>query len=591
MNWILLHITSFIYIILLAMFYFRKTHISNIENKIYKNLLISNILGLVIEFCCFFAVPNASNMPLFTFVVTKLLLMYYVYFLTIYTIYVFVICRKTEKNSVGELNTFFSKISMRCFSVMAVLIALIAALPIEYYYDGINIYTYGSSVDFLQVIFVAVMSIWCYVLIKNYKNIKIHKYLPVITFVMLALIAGVIQKFYPQILLTTPIETLVIFLMYHTIENPDMKLLDELHKSKEISDSANEEKMMFLYNISQEIRKSTDIVDDYANLILESNDSDEIKNSARNIKIETTKFNSLMNEMFDVSKIDSSNIKVYNSKYSVKNILKEIITIYNNKCGKKMLEFRVNVDHNVPELLYGDSINLKKALMIILDNSLEYTDSGYVEFNVNTVIKNDVCRLIISVEDSGSGIKGEDINGIKINSKSFSEANKLITLMSGAINISSNYGYGTKVKIILDQKIELIENEDVIKYESLYDNIKLLMVDDSEAGIKIIDKIIKGTNINMDFAMNGKECIDKIKIGNYDLILLDEQLTQISAMELIKKINGIKNFDIPIVLLTKDNSFEYNDEYKNMGFSDYILKPVKKKDLLDVIDKCIKKDK
>ena len=133
MNWILLHITSFIYIILLAMFYFRKTHISNIENKIYKNLLISNILGLVIEFCCFFAVPNASNMPLFTFVVTKLLLMYYVYFLTIYTIYVFVICRKTEKNSVGELNTFFSKISMRCFSVMAVLIAVIAALPIEYY--------------------------------------------------------------------------------------------------------------------------------------------------------------------------------------------------------------------------------------------------------------------------------------------------------------------------------------------------------------------------------------------------------------------------------------------------------------------------
>ena len=91
--------------------------------------------------------------------------------------------------------------------------------------------------------------------------------------------------------------------MFFTIENPDMKLLEELHRSKEISDAANEEKTMFLYNISQEIRNSTDVVDDYANLILESNDSEEIKDSARNIKGETSKFNSLMNEIFDVSRL------------------------------------------------------------------------------------------------------------------------------------------------------------------------------------------------------------------------------------------------------------------------------------------------
>ena len=96
----------------------------------------------------------------------------------------------------------------------------------------------------------------------------------------------------------------------------------------------------------------------------------------------------------------------------------------------------------------------------------------------------------------------------------------------------------------------------------------------------------------MDFATNGKECLDKIKAyDKYDIILLDEQLTQITGEELIKKINNIRNFDIPVILLTKDNKYEYNDEFKKLGFSDYILKPVNKKELLDKINKYVKKDK
>ena len=125
----------------------------------------------------------------------------------------------------------------------------------------------------------------------------------------------------------------------------------------------------------------------------------------------------------------------------------------------------------------------------------------------------------------------------------------------------------------------------------MFEDINLLMVDDSDSGIKIIDKLIKGSNIKMDFATNGKECIDKIKsYGKYDIILLDEQLSQISAMELISKIKNIRNFNIPVILLSKDNSYEYNDDYKKLGFSDYLLKPVKKDKLLNKINEYVKKD-
>ena len=583
---IALIICSLVYSLLILVVYLTKKKVNTYETKLYNGLIVLNLVNLLVELLCCYTVSNIDKMPFVTEVVNRLFLLVILYWQSVFTVYNYSISFK----KVNEKLNFRTKIGKIFIITLLIMILGLLFLPLEYYNSNGLVYSYGDSANFLYCIVVVYFISWIIMYAKRHNNKKNRKYLPIVMFIFIMGIALIVRALNPGILIISSSFAFVTNLMFFTIENPDMKLLDELHKSKEISDSANEEKMAFLYNVSQEIRNSTDIVDDYANLILETDDTEEIKDSARNIKAETSKFNSLMNEMFDVSKLDASNIKVYNNKYNVKNILKEVVSVYNIKCGKKTLDFRVNIDHNIPELLYGDSINLKKVLTIILDNSLEYTKSGYIEFNVNTIIKNDVCRLMISIEDSGSGIKGEDINKLKVNNKSFSEANKLITLMSGAINISSDYGYGTKVKIMLDQKMELVDDKEIDMYENLYDNIRMLMVDDSEAGIKIIDKIIKGTNIKMDFAMNGKDCLSKIKNEGYDLILLDEQLTQISAMELIKKIKGIKGKNMPVILLTKDNTFEYTDEIKKIGFDDYILKPVKKKELLKKIDICKKKD-
>ena len=162
--------------------------------------------------------------------------------------------------------------------------------------------------------------------------------------------------------------------MYFTLENPDMKLLKELHKAKEISDNANEEKTMFLYNMTQEIRNTTDKINDEADIILDSDSLEQDKDSARNIKGETAKFRSTVNDIMDVSAIDTSSIKIYNSKYNIKNLLKEIVSMYNGVCMNKGLEFRTNIEHNIPKLLYGDSINLKKSIMNILTTSIKSTD-------------------------------------------------------------------------------------------------------------------------------------------------------------------------------------------------------------------------
>ena len=244
------------------------------------------------------------------------------------------------------------------------------------------------------------MFVWTIVILKNVKILKTKKCIPIILFIILAIIAVAIQKINPGLLLITAVETFITVIMFFTIENPDMKLLEEVHKSKEISDAANEEKTLFLYNMTQEIRRTTEDINANADMILDSDSLEDDKDCAREIKGITSKFNSMTNELFDVSKLDAANIKVYNSKYNVKNIFKEIVTVYNKICNEVNLDFRVNIDHDVPEYMYGDSIGLKEVLNIILDNSVKYTKDGFIEFDVNTIVKNDVCRLIITIEDS-----------------------------------------------------------------------------------------------------------------------------------------------------------------------------------------------
>jgi len=583
---------SLVYSIVLAIIFFKKDKIKTFETSIYSFLLMLNICGLILELCCCFTVSNMDKFAFVNEITNRIYLMYYITFITTFTVYIYYITFRKNNNS----QTFLTKDDKYSRNVVGFLYLIgyfsVMILPVYYHNSNGQVYSYGPAVNAISLFCVLYMIFDIIAIIKNFKNVRKQKLLPLVTLVVCFIFAFIIRNINPAIILITSSFALVTMIMYFTIENPDIKLLEELHKSKEISDAANEEKTLFLYNMTQEIRNTTNEINNNADYILESDSLDENKECAREIKAITSRFNSMTNELFDVSKIDASNIKVYNSKYNIKNMLKELVNIYNKSCQEKNLTFRVNVDHDVPEILYGDSIGLKEVLTTIMDNSVKYTKQGFIEFDVNVIIKNDLCRLIFTIEDSGVGIKSEDINKMKIEDKSLSKANKLITLMNGAMLISSNYRLGTKVKVILDQKIALNINEDVIKYEAIYENVKLLMVDDSQAGIKIVEKLLKNSSIKMEFATNGKECLDKLRTHEkYDLILLDEQLSQITAHELIKKIKTIRNFDVPIIILTKDNSYEYNDEYKQLGFSDYLLKPVKKNELLNKINETIKRDK
>ena len=462
-------------------------------------------------------------------------------------------------------------------------------------------YTYGLSVYWVYILSFIYIMISIIKILLSKTNLKDKKLIPIIAFIIIGTITTIIQLINPGMLLATSMETFVTVLMYFTIENPDMKMLEEVNKAKKISDNANQEKSMFLFNMTKEIRNISRNIDDHADNILsevtkEETNIENIGDNAREIKYDISKFNTMTNDILDISNIDASNIKIYNTKFNIKLIIKGLVSIYKEKCQEKGLEFRTDIASDIPEYLYGDSINLKKVMITLLDNAIKYTNNGYVELNVNFVKKIDICRLIISIEDSGIGIKPEELDTIFYKKKeelnrnnlknNLYTAKKIITMMEGTIIANSDYNKGTTMKIVLDAKIVPTKENVYIKE---YDNKKILLVDDSETCEKIIKKLLRGSNITIERTKYGKYCLDKIRSKEkYDLILIKDELKPLDGYTIMTKLQEIRNFNIPCILLTKNTKVEYDDSYQKYGFKDYIIKSNDKNKILNTLDKYLK---
>lgn len=591
-------VEALFYLGLLLLVYFKKKVFKSRENKIYSILVIVTFIELLTEIILDIVGPLYQAIPKISYSVAKIYCIFIILWNCLLCTYVFLVALKMKNK---ERYSSSTKTLLISFGIALSLAS--ALLPINFYYSGKIAYTYGPSVNVVYISAIVYSLIGVFCLLWNAKEWKDKRFIPVIILVTLGSLCSYIQYMNPGLLLATAVHSFITFIMYFTIENPDVKMIEEYHKAKEIADNANEDKTMFLYNMTNDIRAITkDINNDANNAILELDskkiDKDYMSECLRGIKENTARFTTMTNEILDVSSIDNASIKVYDEKYNIKLLLRRLVTQYNDKCKEKNLTFRSNIDSTLPEYLYGDSLGLKNVLTSILDNSVKYTSNGYVELNVSTIIKNNIVRLIITIEDSGIGISPdkldtifyknrEEIDGSNIKNNLYT-AKKLITLMGGTIIASSNYNEGTTMKIVLDQKLGELGNEKLTKYENAYDKKRILLVDDNISTNKIISKLLKDTNIELDYVSLGKEALDKIRSKEkYDLILLDEVMDPLDGKTVMKKFKDIRDFNTKVILLTRNNEYEYNEEYLKYGFAGYLLKPINKDKLLEIIDKYL----
>ena len=590
-------ICSLVYIGLLIVIYFCKKRVKSEENKIYSLIIITTFVGVVAEnisyFLQIFGILNVHS--LYYNLLTKFILIYFSTWILLFVIYVFIISFKNKKLSNRVTNIL--KYSFYIIYLLIVLVTLF--LPVEIYNVGSVIYPQGIGVNIQYIISGICICIMFICLVVNRKGLNSKKYFPLFMFLILGTIVMLIQKNNPNIFLMTPMEAFITFLMYFTIENPDVAMLEQLNIAKEHAEKANRAKTDFLSSMSHEIRTPLNAIVGFSECIEQANTLEEAKENANDIITASNTLLEIVNGILDISKIEAGKIEITNSNYNTKELFESTAKLIQARIGDKPLNFKVEIAEDIPDVLYGDKFNIKKVMINLLTNAVKYTESGYVDFKVTCVKSNNICRLIIAVEDSGRGIKPKDIDKLFTKFNRFDEdrnttiegtglglaiTKQLVELMNGKIVVQSVYGKGSRFTVALDQRITLEKAENTKSVETNLNldltGYKVLVVDDNKLNLKVASKILSNYKLTIETVESGFECLDLIHKGNhYDLILLDDMMPKMRGTEVIKELKQDPNFKIPTIALTANAISGMKEKYIQDGFDDFLSKPIEKEEL------------
>lgn len=590
--------------VIIVLLYFIKGHIRSKETLIFGTLIVSNMIGLVIELLCTYASHiYYINQPLSVFIL-KSYLFYLIFWISTITYYVYSVQKKENDIKKKRINIF---------SIYYLFVGIIlAVLPIKAVIsqDFSQRYTSGLAVTFTYVISAIAICMMIIMLLTNLKRLKEKKFIPIIFFLIFGGLVSLVQMINPSILLMTYLETLICVIMYFTIENPDIKMLSEVTAAKDAADKANRAKSDFLSSMSHEIRTPLNAIVGFSECIKNADSLEEAKENAADIVTASESLLEIVNGILDISKIESGKLELVQSDYDIYKILDEVVKLIKARLGDKPLNFEVNIAPDIPHVLYGDHFNIKKILINFLTNAVKYTDEGYVKFDVKCVIvNNNVCRLIMSVKDSGRGIKKENIDKLFTKFQRLDEdknttiegtglglaiTKQLVEMMHGKIVVNSIYGEGSEFTVAIDQRIS---NHKLETQEDVSDDVidltgrKILVVDDNKLNLKVAVKLLQPYKCVVETCESGFGCIDKITSGNkYDIILLDDMMPKMRGSETLTRLKADPKFNIPVVALTANAIQGMREQYMLLGFDDYLAKPIDKKELNRILNKYVLKN-
>lgn len=604
-------ICSLFYIVLLNVTFFSKKRLQSLENKLFSYMIVTNLLGIILDIIStYLAIINANYTLLIIF--CKSYLVYLLIWITLMTAYIYVISvngfkkKSKERTKNQEKNSRFLK-----FLIILATISVLLVIVLPLYSNRSNgrIYTYGPSAVISYMISGICIFVWLICMFKNFKNLKSKKYLPMFAYMTIGLIATAIQAIYPEILIITSMETFITFLMYFTIENPDMKMIEQLNIARDQAEKANRAKSDFLSNMSHEIRTPLNAIVGFSQALQEEDLPDSAKDEVSDIVSASNSLLELVNGILDISKIEADKLEIVNTEYSFKNVYNDLVALTRARMGEKPLDLRLSYDESIPSVLYGDHTRIKQIILNLLTNAVKYTREGYVSFKVSSVIEGDVCRLIVSVEDSGIGIKNENIDKLFMKFERFdldknitiegtglglAITKKLVDLMHGKIVVQSVYGKGSKFTVALDQKIvrgkEVVLENHEAKVE-LFEapDKKVLVVDDNKINLKVAARLLSNYKVNVELVESGFECLEKVKTNTYDLILMDDMMPKMSGVETFHKLKENNSFNTPVVALTANAITGMKEKYLSEGFNGYLSKPIDKLELNIIMKKYLKK--
>lgn len=604
MGGLLLPACSVFFSLLLCFAYLLKKRFPLIENKVYSVMLIISVFdSIIVTILQYIAYKyGVTNMQMIISILNKIDFSLLIFFLNGIFLYILFITHNYPKDkSYKILNTFIG--------INSILTIIIFFLDVNVINTNNNFSVDGSAANLTYLVCGIYIFSAIVVALKNIKKAD-RRYIPILGIAILSIILMLLYIIDPYLIIISISLTFFDYLMYFTIENPDLKMLNQMTLAKNQAEKANRAKSDFLSSMSHEIRTPLNVIVGLAEDISTYKDSvpKEVVEDTEDIRNASQTLLEIVGNILDINKIESEKMQLVEKPYDFKEEITKLCSVTKTRIGDKNIIFNLNIAKDIPDELIGDKSKIKEIINNLLTNSIKYTNEGEINLNINCInnLSKNISNLIISVQDTGRGIKKENIDklftkferlDVELNTTTegtglgLAITKSLVEMMNGKINVQSEYKKGSIFVVQIPQKISQLSkiktttSSSKIVNDVSYKDKKILIVDDNKLNIKVARRALKDFDFIIDEAYDGLECLEKVKNNQYDLILMDTMMPNLNGEETLKKLKEDHNFNTPVLALTADALETSKDKYLNEGFIDYISKPFNKEQIKEKLDK------